>query len=217
LVHAAPRAFYEVGLVVTVGVAFVPSIIGTVGRVRDADRARCGGVPPRRGRLLRYAIPVLENGMEQAVALAESMDARGFAGAGGTAVDHAAGWLLVGALTSFVGAFVALVSRNTKVALVLAVAGVVALAWAVAVSSRRAARPRYRPRRMGWADGALIAAAVAAPVLIGLIAVFGTGSLTWRTGQPFHAPPFDVIVAGAILLLAAPAVWLAPKSAEVAA
>src|SRR5205823_9034325 len=96
LVQAAPRAFYEVGLIVTVGVAFVPSIISTVGRVREADRARCGGVPRRRGRLLRYAFPVLENGMEQAMMLAESMDARGFAAAAETAEDRVAGWVQIG-------------------------------------------------------------------------------------------------------------------------
>ena len=44
--------------------------------VRDADRARTGGPVVRRGRFLRRSCPILERGMERAVALAESMDSR---------------------------------------------------------------------------------------------------------------------------------------------
>lgn len=212
LVHAAPRAFYEVGLVMTVGVAFVPATIATVGRVRDADRARCGGAPRRRGRLVRLAVPLLENGMEQAVTLAESMDARGFAGTGATAGDHAAGWLTMGAMAGFIGAFVALVDRAPGVALVLAFSAVAALGGAVVVASRRAPRPRYRPRPVRSVDRAVIAASVAAPVLVALAALLGDESLVWRTNGTFQAPQFDVLVAAAILLLAAPALSLSPRS-----
>src|SRR5581483_8702922 len=82
LVQALPRAFYEVGLVVIVALAFVPSTIGAVSDVREADRARTGGRVVRRGRLLRQLVPVLESGLERAVTLAESMDSRGFAHGG---------------------------------------------------------------------------------------------------------------------------------------
>ena len=79
LVQSTPRAFYEVGLVVVVALAFVPSTLAAIGDVRDADRARTGGRVVRRGRLLRQIVPILELGMERAVTLSESMDARGFA------------------------------------------------------------------------------------------------------------------------------------------
>ncbi len=79
LVQSTPRAFYEVGLVVVVALAFVPSTLSAISDVRDADRARTGGRVVRRGRLLRQIVPVLELGLERAVTLAESMDARGFA------------------------------------------------------------------------------------------------------------------------------------------
>ena len=82
LVQSTPRAFYEVGLVVVVGLAFVPSTLAAIHDVREADRARTGGRVVRRGRLLRQIVPVLELGLERAVTLAESMDARGFARAG---------------------------------------------------------------------------------------------------------------------------------------
>ena len=78
VLQSTPRAFHELGLVVTIALAFVPSTIAALRASREADRARTGGVSVRRGRLVRHAIPVLESGMERAVALAESMDARGF-------------------------------------------------------------------------------------------------------------------------------------------
>jgi energy-coupling factor transport system permease protein len=43
LVRSLPRAFHEVGLVVTVALAFVPSTISAIQTVREADRARTGG------------------------------------------------------------------------------------------------------------------------------------------------------------------------------
>ena len=79
LVQSSPRAFHELGVVTTVALAFVPSTIESVGAVREADRARTGGRSIRRGRILRSIVPVLERGMERAVALSESMDARGSA------------------------------------------------------------------------------------------------------------------------------------------
>ena len=79
LVESTPRAFFELGLVIVVGLAFVPSTLAAIHDVRDADRARTGGQVVRRGRLLRQVVPVLELGLERAVTLAESMDSRGFA------------------------------------------------------------------------------------------------------------------------------------------
>ena len=125
LVQSTPRAFYEVGLVVVVGLAFVPSTLSAIHDVRDADRARTGGRVVRRGRLLRQIVPVLELGLERAVTLAESMDARGFARGGASPRDRIAGWFGVASLLALGGAFVALVGQ------------------------RRYGRGRARPRRRG--------------------------------------------------------------------
>jgi len=94
LVQAAPRAFHEVGLIVVVALAFVPSTIESVRAVREADRARTGGRAVRRGRLVRQVVPVLERGLEKALALAESMDsrARGRAAGGRRRAAACAGW-----------------------------------------------------------------------------------------------------------------------------
>src|SRR5207248_1889647 len=109
-------AFNELGLVVTVALAFVPTTLGAVHAVREADRARTGGRVVRRGRLLRLVVPILESGMEHAVALAESMDARGFCRRALDSAERSAGWCTLVALVALSGGFVALVGRSAGVA-----------------------------------------------------------------------------------------------------
>src|SRR3954453_19846902 len=160
LVQSTPRAFYEVGLVVVVGLAFVPATLSSIHDVRDADRARTGGRVVRRGRLLRQIVPVLELGLERAVTLAESMDARGFAREGPSPRDRVAGWCGVTSLLALGGAFVALIGRSDTIAAVLGLAGAGGLAVAILLASSGTRRIRYRPRRMRTADWLMAGAVV---------------------------------------------------------
>lgn len=204
LLQAAPRSFYEPGLVVTVALAFVPSTIAAVTAAREADRARTGGRVVRRGRLLRQAVPILESGMERAVALAESMDARGFGHQPPGRGERWVAWTGAAALLSLAGALVALVGRAEGVAVALAAGGAVALVAAVVTSSRSTSRRRYRVRRVTRTDWALGLAAVAAPAAVGGLALLGDDTLRWSV-EPLQLPGFNPIVAVAIALLLAPA------------
>jgi energy-coupling factor transport system permease protein len=204
LVQAAPRAFYEPGLVVTVALAFVPSTVTAVAAVREADRARTGNQPARRGRLLRMVVPILETGMERAVNLAESMDARGFARAQPAPADQLSGWCVLATLLALGGAFVALVGRSRPVALLLGIVGVVTLTVAVVAGSRGVGRTRYRLRRLGPDDWRLALVAVIAPVAVAALALAGDHTLTW-SATPLHLPRFHPLAGLAVLLLAAPA------------
>ena len=72
----APRRFHEPALAATLALSIAPRTVGAVNRVKEAQRLR--GIEVRRWRSLpALAVPVLETGMEEAVTLAESMDARG--------------------------------------------------------------------------------------------------------------------------------------------
>ncbi|MEO7836054.1 MAG: hypothetical protein ABIS21_00250 [Acidimicrobiales bacterium] len=207
LVQSAPRAFYEAGLVVTVAIAFVPATLATVQRVGEADRARTGGRVVRRGRLLRRTVPVLESGLERSLALAESMDARGFGHHGASAADRVSGSLLLAALLCLAGAFVALVGRAGGVAVTLGLAGASSLAVAVAVASRQSRRVRYRPRRMTASDWSVGGACLLAPVGLALLAFAGDDSLVW-VASPLRLPAFNVMVVLALAALVAPALCL---------
>ena len=76
VLRLAPRKFHEPALAAALALSIAPRTIAAVGRVREAQRMR--GIHIARLRSLpALAVPVLETGMEEAVVLAESMDARG--------------------------------------------------------------------------------------------------------------------------------------------
>lgn len=108
VLRLAPRRFYEPALAAALALSIAPRTIATVGRVREAQRLR--GIRIRGWRSVpALAVPVLENGMEDAVALAESMDARGH-GRGGRSRYRPETWSLsaltiVGAAVLAVTAF----------------------------------------------------------------------------------------------------------------
>jgi energy-coupling factor transport system permease protein len=203
LTQSFPRAFFELGLIVTIALAFVPSTISAMRSVREADRARTGGVVKRRGRLLRQVLPVLEIGMERAVALSESMDARGFAAAPPGPGTIAAGWATLAGLLALGGAFIALIGGARGTALACGAAGTLALALATRYASRSTRRTRYRARPVQRLDAMVMAAAVAAPIALGGLRWLDDSSLTW-VANPLHWPSVHVLPAIAILLLAAP-------------
>jgi energy-coupling factor transport system permease protein len=76
VVRLAPRRFHEPALAAALALAIAPRTIAAAGRVREAQLMR--GIRVARWRTLpALAVPVLTTGMEDAVTLAESMDARG--------------------------------------------------------------------------------------------------------------------------------------------
>jgi energy-coupling factor transport system permease protein len=76
VLRLSPRRFHEPALAASLALSMAPRTIAAVGIVREAQRMR--GIEIRRLRSLpALAVPVLETSMEEAVTLAESMDARG--------------------------------------------------------------------------------------------------------------------------------------------
>ncbi|MFN2594254.1 MAG: energy-coupling factor transporter transmembrane component T [Actinomycetota bacterium] len=76
VVRIVPRRFHEPALAAALALSIAPRTIDAVGRVREAQRMRGIEIKPWRA-LPALAVPVLETGMEEAMTLAESMDARG--------------------------------------------------------------------------------------------------------------------------------------------
>lgn len=203
LLQAAPRAFHEPGLIVTVALAFVPSTMAAVGAAREADRARTGGRVVRRGRLVRLTVPIVESGLERAMALAESMDARGFARAPRGREDRVAGWLGLASMLALGAAFLALVGQSSGWAIGAGAAGVVGLVAAVALSSRSAPTGRYRPRTATRLDVAIGVTCLLGPVGLIVLGALGDGTLHWAP-YPIAFPPFSIWPALCIATLAAP-------------
>jgi energy-coupling factor transport system permease protein len=157
----------------------------------------------RRGRLVRTAVPIVESGLERALALAESMDARGFARHTAERRERAAAWLGFGSLLALGAAFVALVGRAPGWAVVAAAVGTVGLIAAMVAASRSTATSRYRPRRLTRLDATVAVGVLGAPAVLIALRVAGHDTLTWWP-DPIRFPEFSLWPALGIALLAVP-------------
>jgi energy-coupling factor transport system permease protein len=203
LLRSVPQAFHEPALVVTVAITLVPATMRAVQQAREADRARSGSAR-RRGRVTRTMLPVLETGMERAVALAESMDSRGFARRKARPAEQIASWATLVGLLALAGSFLALVAREQTMAVALGVIGTAVVLGAVVLTSKAGEVTRYRPRRLAVTDLGVMAAAVLCPVVLAGAAAAGDMSLSWVT-SPLSAPTLSVVPIAALSLLLVPA------------
>jgi energy-coupling factor transport system permease protein len=208
LVRSLPRAFHEIGLVLTVALTFVPATVESVRRATEADIARTGGVRVRRRRWRRLVVPVVEDGLERAMNLAESLDARGFGAGTPSRQERRAGWcVLVGALTS--GAtLIALVAQQRLWAIAAGACAAGAIVAAIVLASRASGRPRHRPQPLAATDRRLLGASVGAmsaaiATSIGIIP--GQDAMRWAA-NPLTMPQLPPSLVVAIALLAAPLV-----------
>jgi energy-coupling factor transport system permease protein len=77
ILRMLPRRLHDAGLVVGIALTFVPTIMRTAADVRDAQRLR--GARARGLRSLRpLVVPVVSGALERSLALAASMESRGF-------------------------------------------------------------------------------------------------------------------------------------------
>jgi energy-coupling factor transport system permease protein len=74
LLRVLPANVYQIGVTLTIATSVFPQLIASIARIRQAQFLRSGIKP----RITQIAIPLLEESLTRAVALAESMEARGF-------------------------------------------------------------------------------------------------------------------------------------------
>ena len=201
LVGLLPKAYHEVGLVISVALAFVPSVVTGLHEVREADRARSGGEPTRRRRRGRLLLPVLERGLDRSIALSESMDARGFAHEQPTRAEQTGSLLGLGAVVAIGAAGVALVGQERGWAACLLILGGGTLAAAGWLSSRSRNRTRYRPRRMHRQDVVMALVAASGAIVMTVASLVGDGSLRWSPGEGLEVSAAGLV---AVLTLLAP-------------
>ncbi len=217
LLRCLPAALYEVGVAVVVAMSFSTQAVTAVGRVRAARRLR--GRPDRGIRGVRgLAMPVLEGALERSVALAASMDSRGYgrsAGVSAAARRVTAGLVLGGLLGLGVGSYGLLdPTADARLGLPVLAAGTALAVGGLALGGRRSARSRYRPDRWALPEWLTAAAGVATAATFITAGVLDPVALTPSTA-PLVMPVVPALAVAGALLALLPAFATPPPPATV--
>ncbi|MGW6458606.1 energy-coupling factor transporter transmembrane protein EcfT [Streptomyces sp. NPDC055078] len=151
LLKSLPGALYEAGVAVVVAMTFAPNMVADVARLRTARRLRgrrTGGVRA----IAQIGLPVLEGALERSVAVAASMDARGYGRTARVppAVRHTTTALTLGGLLGIcAGSYGLLATAGASYGLPLMAGGIAAALAGLRLGGRRTVRTRYRPDRFG--------------------------------------------------------------------
>jgi energy-coupling factor transport system permease protein len=163
LLKNTPGALYEVATAISVAINLAPQLIESIQRVRRSRglRGRNKGI----GVFASIVIPALEDTMDRSLALAASMDARGFGRRGNMSLGTlrlVRGLSFSAAVTLAIGAYLLVAASELGVlATVLIAASLIAIAIVIRITSRQSVRTSYRKLRFGLVDWSLIAAALA--------------------------------------------------------
>ncbi|MFG2723436.1 energy-coupling factor transporter transmembrane protein EcfT [Streptomyces sp. NPDC048416] len=151
LLKSLPGALYEAGVAVVVAMTFAPNMVADVVRLRTARRLRgrpTGGIKA----IAQIGLPVLEGALERSVAVAASMDARGYGRTAQVpaAVRHTTTALTLGGLLGVcAGTYGLLASEGAGYGIPVLLGGLLACLAGLRLGGRRQIRTRYRPDR--WA------------------------------------------------------------------
>lgn len=219
LLRATPAFLFQAGVVLSIAITFVPQMVLSAREIRQAQRIRGHRFRGIRD-LLPLVIPLLANGLERAIQLAETMEARGF----GSLVRPMAHRRLLAAQAATLAGLLAVLAGLFTVTYfpgqggwgwALVCLGVVGLLAVFALQGRQVQRSRYR--RPGWysRDTAVaIASIVVIAVVLGARAA-APQTLAYSPYPPSTLlPPFNPLVGAVLLLLTLPAL-LAPRASQV--
>ncbi|GAA3370948.1 CbiQ family ECF transporter T component [Streptomyces sannanensis] len=214
LLKSLPGALYEAGVAVVVAMTFAPNMVADVARLRTARRLRGRSTGGMRA-VLQIGLPVLEGALERSVAVAASMDARGYGRTARVpaAVRHTTNALTLGGLLGVcAGTYGLLAAEGAGYGLPVLAAGLVAALAGLRLGGRRTVRTRYRPDRWGVRAWLVAGSGVAVAALFVLAGTYDPQGL--HPGVvPLTAPVLPLWPAAAVLIGLLPAV-VAPVPKE---
>jgi energy-coupling factor transport system permease protein len=211
LLRSTPAFLFQAGVVISIAITFVPQMVLSAKEIRQAQRIRGHRFRGLRD-LLPLVIPLLANGLERAIQLAETMEARGFGSIVNPISPRQAILSQVGTLLALVGllaglATLAFLPEGNTWGWALAGLGTTGLLAILGLQGRRVHRTRYRRPRWHARDTVIVLASA-----IVVAAVLGARQLAPETlyYSPYPPspllPPFNPWVGAALLLLALPAI-----------
>jgi energy-coupling factor transport system permease protein len=221
LLRATPAFLFQAGVVVSIAISFVPQMVLSAKEIRQAQRIRGHRFRGVRD-LLPLVIPLLANGLERAIQLAETMEARGFGSAVEPLSQRQALLSQMGTLASLASllvglSLVAFFSEEGLWGWALTLVGIAGMLAILAAQGRRSHRTRYRRPRWRVRD-TVVAVACATTLAVVLVARYSVPeTLYYSPYTPGSLlPPFNAWVGASLLLLALPAL-VAPRRTGVQA
>ena len=216
--RSVPAALHDISVAVVIALSVAPQLIESAQRVRRARRLR-GGASGWRA-VPALIVPVLADAIERSMALATSMEARGFArtrGGGGPRAAARAGAAWAGLLGSLMLATLGVFGMlATPWLWPSAGCGLAGLAGAV-LGLRRAGRDshvtRFRPQPWRWRETAVLGCGVAALGVGVAIAVTTPAALTPST-NPLTWPELKPAMLLAVAIAAVPIALTTPERVD---
>ncbi|MFN8052663.1 MAG: CbiQ family ECF transporter T component [Acidimicrobiales bacterium] len=211
LLRCVPGGLYEVGTAVVVALSVGPQLLESVQRVRRARRLR--GATDSGLRALRgIAVPVLADALDHALALAASMDSRGYGRSGGVAapVRRVTGAAIVLGLMGVCVGVYALLDGTTdaRLGVPVLVAGLAIAVAGLVVGGRRVRPTSYRPDPWAWPEWVVAGSGIAAAIALFTAGAVDPDALS-PSLVPLTWPTLAVLPAVGVLVALAPA-WAAP-------
>ncbi|WP_156466227.1 energy-coupling factor transporter transmembrane component T [Janibacter sp. Soil728] len=208
LLAALPGALQEIGTAIVVAISVAPQLAESARRVHRARLLRGDGARGLRA-VARVAMPVLEDTLERSMALAASMDSRGYGRRGETspARHRTTGALTLGGLLGMaVGSYGILDTSSPEwVGLPLLLLGVLLGALGLASGSSAVSRTTYRPSPWRLPETITALCGVLAALAAFASAHWEPSTLTMPL-SPIGPPPLPWLLTLGLLVAILPAV-----------
>ncbi|NIN69039.1 MAG: hypothetical protein GTO63_31000 [Anaerolineae bacterium] len=217
LLRSVPAFMYQMGMITSIAIAFVPQMMSSLKEIREAQAIRGHRFRGIRD-LLPLFVPLLTSGLERAIQLAESMEARGFGSIARPAsrerglVDKALIALSLFGLLA--GAFwYSYYSRTRWAGASLVLASLVLLGIILVSLGRRVERSRYRRQLWRRRDSVVATACILSLLTVGCVWLAAGETLRFYPYPRFSFPMFSPLIGLALLAVVSPAL-AAPKEKQ---
>ncbi len=172
--RSLPASMHHLGTAVVIGVSVTPALVTSAANVRRAQRLR-GAVPTGLRGLTAAFVPVLTDALDRSLALASSMDSRGYARTlPGRSDGRVSALLLSALLGATLGTYGLLGGTSPWVAIALLLVGLGAAAGGSMLAGRSVARTRYRPDPWRGVETRVASSGAAAALILVLTPAAGS-------------------------------------------
>jgi len=214
VLRLTPSFLYQTGMIASIAIAFVPQMVSSLQDIREAQAIRGHRFRGIRD-LLPLFVPLLTTGLERAIQLAESMEARGFGGgsSGRTGRRRALHRVLIA--TALFGLLVAAFHfgyfANTRwVSAIIGMSSMALLIANVLAMGRGVKRSRYRRELWRPRDTLVTAASLASIFVVAGFWLLHVEALVFYPYPKVSMPDFNILIGLAMFSAVAP-VLAAPQ------